>query len=425
MTWQALALQIALPCILWAQHTSQSIPVTTCQLETHPELYDHKLVEVRGRIYFGKFDFVIDSDCKNHRQARVWLDLGGDVEAPGAYWGILSGLPKQKGVDIKVEGVAVPLVHDAMLDRFVNDVGATRFRKPNGDNCGSECLFYDVTATIRGVFFSGIKRGFGMEQCCHLLVVEKVVGVSSKRNSVPASGEFQCTFDRWHPTDGELNALSAIPACSLRLDFKLCSAVFAKHWGDTIDVKEGLDYPGPWMSRDMTLSYNFAGSFIQDSQRKIEIKSGSYITREACKAVLPPRPAVEHVHCDFDRAGLIEDKTATASAIKSVNEGRETWRLTDATQVGWLAYQVSARRWDADPGASLKSAGCEHGTNAISNEPWAQCTWLASDDFQEVIVDLRKPLYLKGADGRFDRVPWVATGVEANRCRTEPIGARH
>jgi hypothetical protein len=408
--------------VLRAQPAAHAIPVTTCQLETHPEAYDRKLVEVRGQIYFSKFDFVIDSDCKDHRQARVWLDLGGDVEAPGTYWGIFSGLPKQKGTDVKVHDVSVPLVHDALLDQFVSDVGATRFRKPNGDNCGWECLFYQVTATVRGMFFSARKGGFGMEDCCHLLVIEKVVSISSKRNSVPAGGEFQCTSDRWQPTDDELKALSAVPGCILREDFRLCSTEFAKHWGDTINVKEGLDYPGAWTSHDMTLSYKFSGGLIQTG-KSIAITPNSYVIREACTAISPPRPASEHVHCDFYRSGLIEDKNAAAAVGKSVNEGRQAWRLTDTTQVGWLAYQESARLWNLNPAAPLRWAGCEQGTNAINNEPWAQCAWLARDDLEDVVVDLRKPSYLKGADGKFDRVPWIATGVEANRCRTEPNGA--
>jgi hypothetical protein len=145
------------------------IQVTTCQLETHPTAYDHKLVEVRGRIYFGKFDFVIEGTCKPHSQARVWLDLGGDVQAPGEYWGVASFLPKHKGVDVRVKGISIPLVHDALLDKFVNDIGATRFRKPNGDGCGSECLFYGVTVTLRGRFFSATKGGFGMEECSRSL----------------------------------------------------------------------------------------------------------------------------------------------------------------------------------------------------------------------------------------------------------------
>jgi hypothetical protein len=101
-----------------------------------------------------------------------------------------------------------------------------------------------------------------MEECCHLLVIERVLRVSSKRTGVPAGGEFQYTSDRWQPSAEELKAFSAIPGCSLRDNFKNCYAVLAKHWGDNIKAEEGLDYPGPWMSHDMTVSYRFAGGFI-------------------------------------------------------------------------------------------------------------------------------------------------------------------
>jgi len=398
----------------------QPIQVTTCQLEAHPDAYDRKLVRVRGRIYFGKFDFVIDSDCKDHRQARVWLDLGGDVESPGGYWGILTYLPKQKGQDAQVRGIAVPLVHDALLDLFVNDVGATRFRKPNGDNCGWECLFYEVTATLQGRFFSGTKGGFGLEECCHLLVIEKVIQVSSERNQVPAGGEFQCTSERWQFSAEELKELSTIPGCSLRDDFKMCSVEFAKHWGDSINASQGLDYPGPWMSRDMMLSYKSAANFIQGPDGISRMKPSSSVTRVACRAVSRPAPASDHVHCDFLHSGFLEDRNAAVALQKTVKAGHETWRLSDTIQVGWLAYHDWARQSELDATTPLRLAGCEQGTNAESKQPWAQCIWLARDGMQEVIVNLNKPMYLKDSAGSFDKVPWVTTEVEANRCRTEP-----
>ena len=320
------------------------IQVTVCQLETHPNAYNHKLVEVRGRIYFGKFDFFIDASCKPHRQARVWLDIGGDVVSPGEYWGIATFLSKHKGIDVQLQGISIPLVHDSRLDQFVNDVGATRFQKPNGDGCGSECLFYEVTATLKGRFFSGTKGGFGMEECCHLLVIEKVVSVSSKRTEVPAGGEFQCTSDRWQPTAEELKALSAIPACSLGEDFKNCYAVLAKHWGDTIKPMEGLHYSGPWMSTDMTKSYKFAGGFIQKAPQSIEMTPSSSVVREVCHPVSPPKPPSDHVYCAFYRAGG-PGRNAAMDLQNKVTAGNETWRSSDMAQVGWLAFKEASSQW--------------------------------------------------------------------------------
>jgi hypothetical protein len=417
LCWKSACLLLPFCGNLWATDATP-IRVTSCQLEAHPDIYDHKLVEVHGQVLYSKFDFEIESACKQHSQAGVWLDLGGDVTAPGGYWGIFSGLPKQKGVDVIVRGVSIPLVHDALLDKFVNDVGATRFRQPNGANCGWECLFYEVTATVRGRFFSATQGGFGLESSNNLLVIEKVLSVSSKRNNVPAGGEFQCTSDRWLLTDDERKALSAIPGCSLRDNFQLCSAEFAKHWGDKVNVKDGID-PGPWMTRDMTLSYQFAGGFIQTAQGKYEMKPGGYVIREACHAIVPPRPASDHIFCDLRQKALPDDVNAAAALQKSIEEGRETWRLSDMTQVSWLAYLKFARESNLSADTPLKSLGCEHGTNAETNQPWAQCTWLSRDDMIETIVDVQKPLYLKGSSPNFERVPWIATGVELNECSTQ------
>ena len=66
------------------------------------------------------------------------------------FWNIGDFFTKQPGVNVQVRGIAIPLVHDILLDQFVNDVGAIRFQMPNGEGCGSECLFYEVTATLRG-----------------------------------------------------------------------------------------------------------------------------------------------------------------------------------------------------------------------------------------------------------------------------------
>jgi len=401
--------------------TEPPLQVTTCQLETHPGAYDHKLVEVRGRVYFGKFDFVIDSTCKPHSQGRVWLDLGGEVQAPGEYWGVASFLPKHKGVDVQVKGISIPLLHDALLDKFVNDVGATRLRKPNGDGCGSECLFYDVTATLRGRFFSGAKGGFGMEECCHLLVIERVLRLSSKRTGVPSGGEFQCSSDRWQPSAEELKAFSAIPGCSLRDDFKNCYAVLAKHWGDNIKAEEGLDYPGPWMSHDMTVSYKFAGGFIQETGHPIGMKPSSSVVREVCRPVSPPKPASDHVYCNFYRTGL-EDTNTTLSQQKAVDEGREIWRTSDMAQVGRLAYEDAMRQWKLATPDPVKLSKCEPwpaGADGAGNEQqWGNCTWFARDDLQQVTVLLHKIGNLKKSVDQLQNVPWVATEVEANLCHT-------
>ena len=414
-----------IPVLLAENAQSQQLPiqVTSCQLENHPGLYNHKLVEVTGRIYYGKFNFNIDSECKPHTQAGIWVDLGGDVEAPGAYWGIANYLPKQKNVDVQVRGVSVPLVHDALLDRFVNDVGATRFRKPNGEGCGSECLFYEVTATVRGRFFSAAGGGFGMEQCCHLLVIEKVLRVSSRRTSVPAGGEFQCTSDRWQPTEQEMKVLATIPGCVLRGGFENCAAALAKHWGDTIDSAGKLDYSGPWMSPDMMLSYAFSGGYIQTG-KQIEMKPSSAFVRRACHAISPPKPASDHLYCDFHRTGWPFDKDNASASQKTIAASRETWRASDMAQVGWLAYEDAVRRWQLSRPTPLRLINCTAWPPGKDGEGAQQqsgyCTWLAHDGLQEVVASLHKAAYREKDASRIDKASWFATEVEDNVCRAEP-----
>jgi hypothetical protein len=411
------------------------IRVTVCELENHPHLYDNKLVEVSGHIYFGKFDFIIDATCEPHGQAGVWLDIGGDVVSPAQYWDIGNFLPKQRGVDVQVKGIAVPVVHDSLLDQFVNDVGATRFRKPNGESCGSECLFYEVKATLRGVFFTRAKGGFGMEQCCHLLVVEKVASLSSKRTSVPSGGTYQCASDHWQPTPEELKVLSEIPECSLRADFKNCYPVIAKHWGETIKANAGLGDRG-WISPDMTVYYGFAGGFISQAAQSSEstrhsttvwtseMTPSSSFTREACRLTSPAQPASDHVYCGFYRSYQPEDRNAAMALQAKVDAGQETWRASDMAQVAWLAYERAIKQWSLDAASQVKLSKCEPWPAGKDGEgkqqQWGYCTWFTPDDMQEITVQLHRPGYLEQPGRQLQKVTWIAADVEVNVCHTRP-----
>jgi hypothetical protein len=440
MLWRTLSLAccLGIPGSALANDKPTSklpVRVTVCELENHPNVYDRKLVEVSGRIYFGKFDFIIDATCKPHSQARVWLDIGGDVISPAQYWDIGNFLPKQRGVDVQVRGIAVPLVHDSLLDQFVNDVGATRFRKPNGESCGSECLFYDINATLRGVFFSAVKGGFGMEQCCHLLLVEKVTNLSSKRTSVPSGGTYQCTSDRWRPTPEELKALSEIPGCSLRANFKNCYPVIAKHWGETIKANAGLGDRG-WISPDMTDYYEFAGGFTskaaqpKNSKRQSapvwesELAPSSSFVREVCRITSPPHPASDHIYCGSYRSYQSEDRNGAMAVQGKVDAGQETWRASDMAQVAWLAYEQARKQWSIDDATQAKLSKCEPWLVGKDGEgkqqQWGYCTWFTPDDMQEITVQLHKPGYLEKPGGQLQNVAWIATDVEVNLCHTNP-----
>jgi hypothetical protein len=324
-----------------------------------------------------------------------------------------------------VRGVSIPVVRDALLDQFVNDVGAIRSAKPNGDGCGSECLFYRVTATVRGRFFSGTKGGFGMNGCCHLLVVEQVTHVSSARTTVPAGGQFQCTSERWQPTAEEWKALSAKPACSLRADFRGCYLLLARHWGDSITAKDSLDYPGQWMSSDMTRSYSFSGGFIQQPGGSAEIKPSSSVTRQLCHAVVPPKPASDHVRCRFYRSGPLETHDVAIAQQQAADQGTDAWRVSDMAAVGLQAFREGSKHWDLrDDDFKLKPPMCEawppvsYGTGPELQQ-FGYCTWLSLDDMQKVTVELHRPPYLKPS-GHLQEAIWVASTVEADLCDTGP-----
>lgn len=431
MFWRILALVCSLCTAKWAmadvRPSSESpIHVTVCQLENDPNTYDQKLVEVSGRIYFGKFDFVIDAKCEPHGRARVWLDIGGDVVSPAQFWDIGNFLPKQRGVDVRVRGVTIPLVRDPLAHQFVNDVGAIRLQKPNGEGCGSECLFYEVTATVRGVFFSGLKRGFGIEQCCHLLVVERVTSLSSKRTTVPAGGTYTCATERWQPSSEELKTLSTIPACSLRANFNGCLAVAAKHWGQTIKPNGGLENPQGWISPDMTVYYRFSGGFIQKPGQTTEMTPSSSFSRQVCQAGSPPYSPSEHVSCSFYRSFRPEDKNAAIALQEKVDAGQETWRVSDMAQVAWLAYDEQREQWNLDSAARAKLSKCEAWPPGKDynyegkQQQWGYCTWLTPDDMQEITVLLHKPGYLDKNDAKLKGVVWIPQTVEVNFCHVKP-----
>jgi hypothetical protein len=204
-----------------------------------------------------------------------------------------------------------------------------------------------------------------MEECCALLVIERFLRVSSKRTGVPAGGEFQCTSDRSQPSVEELKAFSAIPGCSLRTISR--TAMPSK-------AKEGLDYPGPWMSHDTRVSYKFAGGFIQETGRPSEMKPSSSVIREVCRPVSPPEPASDHVYCDFYRTGP-EDTNPTLSQQKAVDEVREIWRTFDTHRwAGWpMRMPSGSGRWPPPAQSSFQnvSHGLQERTGRETNSSGA------------------------------------------------------
>jgi hypothetical protein len=89
-------------------------------------------------------------------------------------------------------------------------------------------------------------------------------------------------------------------------------------------------------------------------------------------------------------------------------------------QVGWLAYEDAIQQGKLAPPGAVALSKCEPwpgGADEAGNEQqWGYCTWFARDDLQQVTVQLHKIGYLKTSADQLQKVPWVATGVEANLC---------
>jgi hypothetical protein len=263
-----------------------------------------------------------------------------------------------------------------------------------------------------------------MEKCCHLLVIEKVVRLSSKRTSVPAGGIYQCTTDHWQPTSDELKSLSAIPGCSPRDNFKKCYAVIAKHWGETIKPSGGLDNPRGWISPDMTVYYDFAGGFVSTGAgQPSEMTSSSSFTRRVCRTVSPAHSSSDHVYCGFYRSYQAEDKNAAKALQGKVDAGQETWRASDMAQVAWLAYEQARKQWSLDAATQAKLSKCEPWPAGKDGEgrqqQWGYCTWFTPDEMQEITVQLHKPGYLENPGGQLQKVAWIPADVEVNLCYTK------
>ncbi len=191
--------------------------VTVCDLYQNAPKYNKQLVEVRGRVGFGFEDFTLSAaDCKIKDPSiydpseygglpSVWLEFGGDIEAPITY--CCGSHERKKGADIEVEGIKIPVQWDIELERFVRLVSAKRKRAPNGSDCFQACYFFEVAATITGRFFAGERfdradgkyfyQGYGHLGCCNLLVIQSVKDVEAERTDVPSGLKYACTHNRW------------------------------------------------------------------------------------------------------------------------------------------------------------------------------------------------------------------------------------
>jgi hypothetical protein len=216
-------------------------------------------------VSLGFEEFVLrTTECESRRR-DTWLVFGGDVPTPTV--STVNDQERPVGKLLKVNGVPIPLVHDAALDLFRERLTARRLDRPNGKVCGGDtsCQLYDVTATFRGIFFAADNRplaGYGHMGCCHLLAIEQVADVDAQRTAVPAGGRFKCSTDEWKMDSAQVQQLKR-RSCQQLDDCQKATAeqvnLIANHWGETINADKGtvhfLTGVPSWESPDLLKGY--------------------------------------------------------------------------------------------------------------------------------------------------------------------------
>jgi len=394
--------------------------VTVCELETHPDLYDGKLVSVRGIASLGFENFSLhDPACQlSPYTPRVWLEYGGRKELL-----MVDCCGNQKGptgTDLLVQGQEIPLVRDAALDEFQSYLQAFRPKKPDGRRCYLEvCAFYKVTATLTGRFFAGktetspngtqYLHGYGHMGCCHLLIIQQVSAVSATRTNMPAGVEFACSSDTWEPAPEEAKTLTDSQPCS---DPWQCMqkrfGKIAAHWGDKIDSAEqaigGTDF---WV-----LPNGLSAYFVREERPSKKVKSVGpsriSILRQFCRPVSSEPASTGRIVCDRESWSAKEDK-AGFHVLQDLAKKGERMLVVNGRRASWDAVEWATKQWKTLPGSSLNLDGC--GNLGIGKHRAGYCDWSSPDGMQSVTVRLEIMKNL-----RWDQDPWVATRVDAILC---------
>lgn len=118
LNWSALApcLLLAQPYLAISQTAEVPVKATVCQLLADRKAWDHKLVEVSGFASHGFEDSGFsDPECSGSR-FELWMEYGGK-ESTGTM-STVSNYDRTRPKPAVVEGIAVPLVEDALFHRF-------------------------------------------------------------------------------------------------------------------------------------------------------------------------------------------------------------------------------------------------------------------------------------------------------------------
>lgn len=178
--------------------------VSICELQGHPNAYNHKLVQIQGTVSHEFEDFSIHDDrCPDIRNGP-WLMYGGDAPDDVTY--CCNGTGNKNRVEI--EGIEVLLKKDQALKRFRRLLNSYRIDKKAKVRYLQTDPTFSVTATLIGRFFAGknpskagFGRGFGHLGCCTLLVIERVLSIDQVVSNLKP-GELNCYTHGWHEKRG-------------------------------------------------------------------------------------------------------------------------------------------------------------------------------------------------------------------------------
>lgn len=416
----------------------EPIRVTPCDLVNTPEKYSGKVVQVNARVYLAFEDFSLAQPGCEDQSPGVWLMYGGDEPTPTAStW---NDHDRKPGSVVKIDGIPVPLVHDANLDLFKRRLTATRFGKIGDAPCYG-CYLYHVTATLTGLFFAPVKdgkaqAGYGHLGCCYLLAIEKVGSVEAERTPIPAGCAIQCSRDSRKLMQQEAEQLNSIyptcqslsPAVCSEMDKRQMQAV-ASLWGDSLDPKSVYDdgagtyqhtEKSGWRTFDRLKYYELSIESEDPSVAGSKVLGGT-ATRVLCKEVTPSLPKSVNISCHeffkkFLSTPLDSNKGFNSwDQMEDLSDKPEELRNLEESTSGRLDFVARKLGISIEPGE--KHADCDPPL-AVNGEEYGRCSWNNETGTIAMGITLMRSWPRKKSDGQ-RASSWRLTGGSAEVCEVE------
>ena len=427
-----------LACVAFCR-AQEPVSVTPCDLVNSPQQYAGKVVQVRARISLAFEDFSLAQPGCEDKVPGVWLMYGGDENTPTAStW---NDHDRKPGSVVKIDGISVPLVHDANLDLFKRRLTAMR-PAMIGDTPCYNCYLYNVTATLTGLFFAAKSdahqfTGYGHLGCCHLLAIEKVADVDAERSSIPIGAAIQCSRDVKELTQKEAERLDSISASCEEPSNPECSDRFlqmeavAALWGDALDIHTGYldgnyidvdksEHSG-WRTLDRLRYYELSVRSGKNDEAE-EVVEGASATRVSCKELTPPFPPSVNLSCheigiktlrstpfdsepNPDYSKVQSDLSKWPGVVQSLKEQAATKIDIAARELG-LAEEPGTKQVTCDP------------PMAYRHTAYGGCSWSNATGTMRIDVSLMRPLPPKKL-AVLEASSWELTSASARICEVE------